>query len=328
MRDSTRLRRALLDAGLSRPVLDAAWPDWWDAGDEGNPAARSELRRTLSRRLGLAAGSLSGDRVEFVWRDDVRFKNLAKADDETCLALVSFARSVGHLLLTALPCATPVVRPDAAALRRLLLGAGAWVDLSGLLATAWGLGIPVVHLRVFPLPAKAMQAMVVAEESRFAILLGRDARYHAPLAFTLAHELGHVFLGHLDGQTTLLDFEPDGATPADEEESAADAYAMTLLTGTPQPRIDPGAARYTAASLAASAMAAGRTHGIEPGTLALVHARQANAWPIAMKALSMIYDRPVPVWEEINIMAASRLDWGACGEDGNYLKALLGLPAG
>ncbi len=46
--------------------------------------------------------------------------------------------------------------------------------------------------------------MVVNADGRFAILLGRDASYPAPVAFTLAHELGHVMLA---AKTTILLFE-------------------------------------------------------------------------------------------------------------------------
>ena len=60
-------------------------------------------------------------------------------------------------------------------------------------------------LRIFPLKNKAMHAMVVRVRGRYAILLGRDATYPAPVAFTLAHELGHVLLGHLGDAPALVD---------------------------------------------------------------------------------------------------------------------------
>ena len=41
-----------------------------------------------------------------------------------------------------------------------------------------------------------MNGMLVQVGHRFAILLARDANYPAPIAFYLAHELGHAALGH------------------------------------------------------------------------------------------------------------------------------------
>ena len=85
-------------------------------------------------------------------------------------------------------------------------------------------------------------------------------------------------------EAALVDFEPDEGV-ADAEERAADAYALELLTGAPQPDVVAGAARFSARELARAAVETGRERGIEPGTLALVLAHQKGAWPTAMKAL-------------------------------------------
>src|SRR3546814_3287801 len=100
---------------------------------------------------------------------------------------------------------------------------------------AWGLGIPVVHLRVYPLAAKRRSAMSVRVGNRFAILMARDATYPAPLAFHLAHELGHIFLHHLVDGHAIVDLESieELADGNDPEEHAADAFALELLTGRP-----------------------------------------------------------------------------------------------
>jgi Zn-dependent peptidase ImmA (M78 family) len=149
-----------------------------------------------------------------------------------------------------------------------------------LIATCWALGIPVVHLRVFPLDTKSMHAMVVTVDGRFAILLGRDASYPAPVAFTLAHELGHVLLRHLDGTSALIDLEdPATAHDADKQELEADAFALTLLTGSSDPDIQTNVDTFNATSLAAAVLDAGPRYRVEPGTLALCLARiptQAN----------------------------------------------------
>lgn len=325
-RDATRLRRLLLDSGLSRSAVDAAWPSWWAQEADGSPSARAELRFALARRLGLSPKGLTGDRVEFVWRDEARFKHLTSETAEEQAALTSFGISVGQLLLRATPATGSLPDLSADKVRAALLGAAPWVDLSGLLAVAWGLGIPVIHLRVFPLSSKSMNAMVVTAGGRPAILLGRDAQYPAPVAFTLAHEIGHIALGHLGEASALVDLDDSGSPLGDDQENEADRYALEVLTGTPEPRVVTNIDNFTAISLAGAAMQSGQAHGIEPGTLALVLGFQSGRWPIANKALEKIYDAPRSVWHSVNAFAANQLDMAALGEDGaEFLTRVMAL---
>ena len=146
--------------------------------------------------------------------------------------------AIGRLLVKATPHAPPLDNVDALRLRKALLEERSFVDLQGLLSICWAFGIPVVFLRIFPLKNKAMHAMVVRVRGRYAILLGRDATYPAPVAFTLAHELGHVLLGHLCGAPALVDLrDPATATQADIQEREADRFGLELLTSLSDPTI-------------------------------------------------------------------------------------------
>jgi hypothetical protein len=210
-------------------------------------------------------------------------------------------------------------------LRAAILRGSRFVDLNSLLATCWALGVPVIYLRVFPLEAKSMHAMVVTLGDRFAILLGRDASYPAPVAFTLAHELGHVMLGHLTGASALVDLkDPAMANAADEQEAEADRYALTLLTGSPDPDIQTSDEAFNAPTLAAAVREASSRYAIEPGTLALCLAYRRNAWPVAMAALRFIYGERKAAWHEVNGIAKRELDWDAIGSEATeYIQNLM-----
>lgn len=321
--NATRLRRLLLDAELSRSAINAAWPGWWKAEHDESPSSREALRHALARRLGLSTEGLLGDRVEFVWRDEARFKHLRSETASQLAALTSFGMAVGSFILGATTAAAPI-RLDAARLRAALLEVDPWISLSGIVGVAWQLGIPVLHLRVFPLANKSMQAMVVSHEGRYAVLLGRDANYPASIAFTLAHELGHIALDHLGAAPALIDFERDDE--ADQQEEAADSFALTLLTGDDKPRILPGADRFTGDALARAAMEAGQRHRIEPGTLALVLAYQNGCWAAANEALGLIYDEPRPIWAEVNRVAVEQLSLSNLdAESREFLGRVMGL---
>ena len=322
--DSKGLFAELRRAGFSKAAIKAAWPSWWTDEADASPSARAELRFALARRLGLEPKPLLGERVEFVWNDEARFKHLSAGNEATKAALTSFGISVGRLLLQAVPNVS-LEFASADELRSAILTSHPFVDLTSLVATCWGLGIPVVYLRVLPLEAKSMHAMVVGVDGRFAILLGRDASYPAPVAFTLAHELGHVMHGHLAGAPALVDVEdPALASDRDEQEREADCFALTLLTGSPDPDIQTSVAAFNAPTLAGAVLKASTEYGVEPGTLALCLAYRRQNWPVAMSALRFIYQQPVPIWQGINGIADAQLDWGTLSEEGaDYLRKVL-----
>ena len=322
--DEKTLIARLREAGFSRAAIRAAWPSWWTEEADSTQSGRAELRFALARRLGLEPKPLLGERVEFVWNDEARFKHLSAEDEAQRAALASFGMSIGRLLLRATP-GDMTPRIDAEQLRNAMLRRSRFVDLHALIGTCWALGVPVVHLRVFPLEAKSMHAMVVTIEGRYAILLGRDASYPAPIAFTLAHELGHVMLGHLAGAPALVDLkDPALVRDADQQEEEADRFALTVLTGSPEPDIRTNLDRFNAPTLAAAVLAAADEYAVEPGSLALCLAYQRKAWPVAMSALRFIYNQPMPAWREVNGIADGELEWDALGDEaGHYLRNVM-----
>lgn len=328
---SSKLRKDLKDAGLSDQAIDAAWPTWWSEEADGSASARAELRFAIARKLGVSPKALSDDRVEFVWHDTARFKHLSNEGAAQKAALASFGVAVGRLLLQGVEEGPKIAPPSAQELRNAIRdGGSAFVDLTSLLATCWALGIPVIHLRVFPLATKAMHAMVVEANGRFAVLLGKDAQYPAPVAFTLAHEIGHAALGHVQGAAAIVDLDdPMAGEGDDEDETAADKYALTLLTGSPEPDIRTNIDKFGARQLANAAIEEGPKRGIEPGTLALCYAYRTENWSRAMAALRYIYVDKKPVWSEVNRIAESQINWAEMNDDSaEFLRTIMGLSNG
>lgn len=323
-----KLTDELRRAGISKAAIDAAWPSWWDGALAASPSGRAELRFALARRLGLRSQPLLGERVEFVWNDEARFKHLTAEDEAARAAMTSFGMAIGKSLLQSVAEGPAMGAIDAARLREALLASRPFADLGGLVSTCWALGIPVIHLRVFPLDAKRMHAMVVHSNGRFAILLGHEARFPAQLAFTLAHELAHIMLGHLAGAPALVDLEdPATAAERDGQELEADGYALTVLTGSSDPTIETNIDDYNAPTLAQAVRRAAPVYRIDPGTLALCLAYRRQSWPVAIAALNMLYRDIGPLWQEVNGVAARQIGWDALTDDASdYLRSVMGLP--
>ncbi len=232
--DQKALKKRLKEAGLSDPLIEAAWPAWWSDEAISSQSAKAELRFTIARKLGLNPKSLFHDDVEFVWKDEARFKHLSNETEAQKAALTSFGISVCRLLVRSLPVEHAVGDVGALELRQSILRSKSFIDLQALLATCWAIGVPVIHLRVFPLEAKRMHAMAVKAAGRHAILLGRDAHYPAPVAFTLAHEIGHVMLGHIAASSAIIDVgDPLGAPRATPRRSKPTATRWSCCSDRP-----------------------------------------------------------------------------------------------
>ncbi len=216
---------------------------------------------------------------------------------------------------------------DPLRLRKTLLTSRPFVDISSLIAFLWGVGIPVIHLRINPLASKHMCAMSVRVGDRYAILLARDSSYPAPTAFHLAHEIAHILLGHLPGDGSIVDMvgPEERVDENDPEEIAADRFALELLTGNPDTFVENIGIGRSARQLATEVIRVGHAYAIEPGTLALCYGFSSKDWGVANKSMHYIYNQPSPVWEVINKIAIKQLEWEEISDESSaYLRAVVG----
>jgi len=171
-----------------------------------------------------------------------------------------------------------------------------------------------------------MHAMTVRVRGRYAILLGRELRYVAPAIYMVAHEVGHVLLGHLDDDDALLEMEDPLRTGDDDnEETEADHFALALLTGTETPEVLADTDGFSAAQLARAAVGEADRVGIDPGVLALCLGHSTGRWNKAYGALKLIPPGAVDVGDLVNGLAGREIDWAALSfDDQEYLARVTG----
>lgn len=327
--NANRLRQRLRNIGLSDSAIVAAWPIWWSDAADASVSAQTELRFSLARKLGLDPHSLLEDDQEpnFIWQEEARFKHLRDEGAQERAAITSFGTALGKYLLEATTATPPPSGLSSARLRQAIVAHQPYVRLVDLLSASWSLGIPLIHLRIFPCTRKRMSAMTVCVSGRSAIMIGKDSRYPPHIAFYIAHELGHIALGHLSQAPMVVDLERDELNHDDQEEIDADRFALELLTGLSRPTVLPQNRTYSARELARTALDAATDLRVEPGTLALCFGFSTNDWATANAAMPFIYQIAKPVWSEINKVALDQLHFGSIPEDArSYLKAVVGEP--
>jgi hypothetical protein len=312
--------------GLPTPwVRKMLLPDWWEDEAATKPAGFTEAVWTISRHLGVPADQLRDISSAITLPRDrgVQFKLTKGSDRES----VDLARLLGEqvakfALLGTGPFRTPIESARDTRLRVLESGAP-WVGFGSLLDHCWSVGIPVLHLS--DLPGRRMDGMVVAIDSRPAIVLA-SAKSAPWLLFHLAHELGHVALGH--GAVVDADIDESSSDP---QEMAANAFAIDLITGKAGMHVRD--ARWPkAGDLAVAAQQLGRQECIDPGHLVLSYAHAMsrgannNFWGVANAALKLLPSEGDAVAMIRDRMAAN-LDWSCLpGEAAEFVARMTACP--
>lgn len=324
------LRKQLRRAGISPDAIVAVWPEWWSEEAEGSISAITELRYTVARRLGLSPQSMFDEEPRFIWRGEAKFKNLGAATEAEAVVLTSFSAAFGNILVAATPTSQQVDGSPtltAAELREVLLANFEIVTLDALLTFVWSVGIPVVQMKLFPLRRKRMQATTVRVRERFAILVGRESKFQAQIAYVIAHEIGHLMLGHLQAVTALLEMsDPLKIESSDEEEQAADRFALELLTGHPDIQVESNVSSFTAAQLATAAIKESRQSRVDPGQLALCLGHATGRWRQAFGAQKLIPPGEQDIGAHLNGLAEIQLNWDELSlENQDYVRLVLGF---
>lgn len=310
------LYEKLRGVGLRTPyVKKYLLPEWWDDEAAVSPAGFTEAVWTIARHLGVDAAQLRtpSEPVRLPTNNRVHYKLSGDAQPESVALARLLAEQVAKFVMLGAPPRPEGVCPDAKSIRTTIMEKGEpWVGFGSLLDYAWSLGIPVIHVSELPTgTTKKMDGMVVPIGDRPAIVLTSGRRNPSWMLFLLAHELGHICLGHVDDGSTFVDADIDAAS-ADPKENEANDFALTLITGNAGTRIVPKARWPNAAELARGAQSLGLQVGVDPGHIVLnyAHWMGGNFWGVANAALKLIPAEGDPATMIRERMSAN-LDWSS-----------------
>jgi Zn-dependent peptidase ImmA (M78 family) len=322
------LCQSLSELGFKRGYLNGTvLPSWWEPGVVRTRNGFLETAMLIHRRTGLPLAPLFAGRAEPASApSNVRFKKSKGITEDAVRTAHLIARQVAETVAAHTRLPFKVKLPSAAELHSLLKDRGrqSWVALDDLLDYCREIGIPVVHTSEFPSGVRKPDGMAVCtQDGRPVIVLCKASQRPAWMVFILAHELGHIALGHVPEGGAVVDGNLESAS-GEEEERQANEFASVLLTGKP----DLGLSSHgpiNASSLARSAQTFAHRYRISPGVAALNWGFNTGNWPVANGAVKII-EGNLNALEMIQRSTASCLDWDSVSVDtAEWLESMAGI---
>ena len=277
--------------------MSALLPDWWEDKAADSIDGAWELVIHLARRLSLDAAALSkGIILPTGAVSNISFKRNAAISTEAITASSLLASSLSYAILSATN--TKYLKPSANSMdvHQSIRDAGnGTADFDGLLSYCWNSGIPVIPLANLPVGLRKMDGAALRVGDRPVIVIARKNDSKSWLSFILAHELGHIALGHLQKNSSIIDVSLQKEStfasdkPADKMEKDADSFALDILGG-PLANSAQSAwnERDAATKLAVNAREASGRIGCSAGHLILRYAFRTRRWPEAISALKFL----------------------------------------
>lgn len=322
-----KLYERLNEAGFSRQFIQkAVLPSWWDDSLAEKETGFAHIALIIARHIGADVRTLM-DTEESVTLDPlgrVRFKSGGNVVPEALRATTSVCVRVAHMVNKAVATDLPDTLPRSVdELRAALHHKGhTIVTLDVLLDWCWSIGIPVLHLK--NLPGRKPQALCLRVKGRPIVFLCDAHNLGAWQAFHLAHELGHILLGHLEDENSIYLDEKIRPDDTEEKEKEANAFAVALLLENPEAEFT-ARQNITGEQLAEAAQQFGAKHALDPQAVVLnVFHHEVERRGRSMIAAKFLEVSPMAI-ERINNLAVKSLILEELSEDDvEYLSHLTG----
>ena len=271
-------------------------PEWWEDSMAEAESGYAEGLAYIASHTGLLIDSMVDDRNPLTFPEVEAKYYLGGGNTLNEIKLAT------ELATAAAALVAPAVRADymgisakASEIRDEILEKGAaCVSFESLLHWCWEKGIGVLAMTRFPdIPGK-MKAMITYQGKSPVIVLCDGHKYNAWQLFHLAHEIGHLALGHVAKNSEWIDAEISATEihndPYAGQENAATEFGVELITGS---KIAPfhSSAKLVAEQVAAYAKVAGEENKVDAGFVALNHGWRNQRLPVSMIALRLMEEK-------------------------------------
>jgi hypothetical protein len=282
-------------------------PFWWDEEITTTKAGFAEFVSYISKNLGIQYDSLKNldQGIQYLNKNSYQYKkNSAHSEDDLEIAK-HLAIQVAKTADKTLPTLYSRISSSATELRQILLNRNIeFISFQSLVDYSWEIGIPVIHLNKFPKKSKKMDAVAIYSKNRPVIVLSNNKKHPSWHLFNLAHEIGHIALGHLNKNEIIFDTKINRHS-TDKLEIEANQFALELLSGDSKTKFQ-SKQFLKGEDLATEAAKHAVKEKIDPGFIVLNYAYHIGKYGIANNALHFI-SSPLTAQEIVKAKLRSKL---------------------
>lgn len=295
----------LKDKGLPPKYVDTvAMPDGYMPDFIDTPRKLINLASSLARKLRLNIQSILQPEAQIEFLSIPQQFKLNKLTQRSQVAVAAHLYStVAEIVSLSVKNPYQPMPLNPLEIRNEILKNALKIDLNSLISYCWQYQLPVVHFDKFPNKVRKPDGVATIIHNRPVIVVGSTRKNAASLLFIIAHELGHILLGHVQDGGMLLD-ENLTTQDRDDEEKAANNFAVELLFGKPEPY---SWERLEFRQLKQKATELSRSDRVDVGAILMNYAWHTNEWKIAyaiLKSLNLNADASA----QINVYLEQYLD--------------------
>lgn len=276
-------------------------PDWWEDSiattEEGFQESLWLIANTFHIDFKTLNLSISGDSNPQYRLPNHQFKYSVNLDQDKLKPAVAVAMLAAKITLNSFekPLAD-LSSLSAESIREKLLSDGnQWIDFKVLVQYCWSIGIPVIFIKEIPSPK--MDGLALSQNDRPVIVLTKNDDYGV-LVFHLAHELGHIILGHIKENGMMID-KKIVKDEEDDLEIEANAFALELLTGKANKKYTAG--KISPKALAESVLNKAKEESIDPLHIILNYGYSNNNFAFAKQVLQLLVKKLEIVQTDQNV---------------------------
>lgn len=321
------LYKRLSRIGLKKDYVQKnGLPSWWNDELDDKPVAVLEGAGYIAKNLNLDISSLlnPGENIKFNPIVKTKFKQHKKQDKSHPYLAQALASRIAELIAYGTNLQYTTLPDNAQSIREEILSKPKQkkVNLKSLLDYCWGKGIAVGYFQQFPEKTKKFTGLIQWYSNSPIIILSSNSKHSAKLAFDLAHELGHLVLGHL--KSGVLVDEKIELDCQDEEELQANNFANKLLMGNSDNCLGNKKFHSHNYLLKHAKIRLEKNPPVDIASIILNYAwHNSDNWGFAIKALSKL-EPNIDCQKIINEHLAQQLDWDKYNDETyEYLEKVL-----
>jgi Zn-dependent peptidase ImmA (M78 family) len=304
-------------------VREKALPSWWNDELNDKPLAVLEGAGHIAKRLHLDLTSLLDDLVP-------QFKPLPrtkfKYHDQNHRDVPTTAQQLASRVAEIVACSTNIkfksIPSDPRQIRSEIVSKHPQVTLYSLLDYCWQQGIAVIYFNDYPSKIRKITGIIQWLDERPVIVLSSGKTEPACLAFHLAHELGHLALGHI--QEGILVDDKIEKDSDDQEENDSNQFAVSLLIGDFDNHLKK--TFKNANQLKTEILKVVQIDKtIDPSALTWNYGWNKDCFGLATKCVSFLTDPKSDGKQTINDFLEKHINWDSLSDDNtDYLEQILG----